>query len=86
MLMYLSSNLSLAFSSIFPLLSKGGGSSGCDGRERHQPWKSTEVTFDKWNLTPSNSPRPLTRVYLNPLPCRDPGQVIPDGGSAPGIP
>lgn len=29
--------------------------------------KSTNITFDKWQLAPSNAPRPLTRAYLSPF-------------------
>ncbi|OQE22815.1 hypothetical protein PENFLA_c012G09152 [Penicillium flavigenum] len=45
--------------------------------------KSTNITFEKWQLAPSSAPRPLTRAYLNPLRAQNPNippltiQLIP---------
>jgi hypothetical protein len=34
--------------------------------------KPAEVTFEKWQLAPNNTPRPLTRVYLDALRAQSP--------------
>ncbi|CAG8890540.1 unnamed protein product [Penicillium egyptiacum] len=34
--------------------------------------KSTNITFERWQLAPSNAPRPLTRAYLSPLCAQNP--------------
>ncbi|KAJ5554915.1 hypothetical protein N7461_003385 [Penicillium sp. DV-2018c] len=34
--------------------------------------KSSQVTFERWQLAPSNAPRPLTQAYLSPLRAQTP--------------